>query len=146
LDICNTSISDHGAKQIGIHGGKIERLYFVNTRISNNGIKEMALGLKNLQCVHTNAELRDDGLIFLAMHCPKLEGISAKNCKLTDESLRYVSKYCSNLKWLDVTNTEITSSGVRFIKKGCKKLEIMMFLGTRADGRGFGPSYVVVKR
>src|SRR5690606_21264104 len=29
LDICNTSISDHGAKQIGIHGGKIERLYFV---------------------------------------------------------------------------------------------------------------------
>jgi hypothetical protein len=69
------------------------------------------------------AQITDESIAALALHCTGLHTISLSGTKITDVLLAQLGESCADMRNVNLLGTAITDSGLARLVEGCHKLE-----------------------
>ena len=122
LELHNTKITDEGLKEVA----KLQKLWLLilrDTKITDTGLKEVAK-LQELDTLSLDGtKITDEGLKEVAK-LQKLRELYLSDTKITDVGLKELVKL-PNLRRLNLSGTKITDAGVAELKKALPKCNII---------------------
>lgn len=104
----------------GLVVAELNRLHLSNTRVSNEGLKNLTGLTKPDLLFLKNTQISDDALKHLA-GLTELRVLNLHNTQISDDGLKHLAGL-TKLKWLNVRNTQVSDEGVAKLRRalpGC---------------------------